>query len=60
MNGSRLLYPFLLLLFLTDVLLAQSSRERVSFNEGWLFQLNDPSGAADVLDYQKVKDVLLA
>src|SRR5262245_11274557 len=60
MNGSRLLFSIQFLLLITCALSAQSTRERLSFNEGWLFRLDDPPGAADTLDYQKVKTSLLA
>src|SRR5215204_709470 len=36
--------------------LAQTVRERVSFNENWRFQKNDPNGAEGVLAYPNIKD----
>ncbi|HKX83275.1 MAG TPA: beta galactosidase jelly roll domain-containing protein, partial [Pyrinomonadaceae bacterium] len=35
---------------------AQSPRERVSFNEDWLFQKDDPKDAAGILAYPNIKD----
>src|ERR1051325_5618540 len=34
-------------------------RERISFNDGWLFIRNDPPGVNDSLSYQKIKDWVL-
>lgn len=39
---------------------AASARERISFNDGWLFQMGDPAGVGDKLAYQNIKDWVLA
>lgn len=50
-----------LLLILSCTLLAsdgwtQSPRERFSFNDGWLFRKDDPTGSEGLLSYQNAKD----
>ena len=37
-----------------------SARERISFNDGWLFQMGDPAGVGDKLAYQNIKDWVMA
>ena len=39
--------------------LAQAGRERLSFNDGWLFTKDDPEGTGDTLSYNKLKPWLL-
>lgn len=64
MNNSKRLFQYILLLVfsclsLNLTSLAQKSsnvRERLSFNENWLFQHDDPAGAEGVLSYEKIKD----
>ena len=53
----------LVLLILTSIALSTTAftqtrpvRERVSFNESWLFQKGDPDGTGDSLSYDKIKD----
>lgn len=36
--------------------MSAQSRERISFNEDWRFQKDDPKGAEGVLAYEKIKD----
>jgi beta-galactosidase len=50
----------LLLLLGSAPALADSPRERTSFDNGWRFTKDDPAGAHDVLTYEKVKPDLLA
>ncbi|MDQ6786720.1 MAG: DUF4982 domain-containing protein [Acidobacteriota bacterium] len=40
---------------LSSIINAQT-RERLSFNDDWLFQKDDPKGAEGVLSYDKIKD----
>jgi len=39
--------------------IALAGRERLSFNDGWLFTKDDPEGTGDTLAYQKLKPWLL-
>jgi beta-galactosidase len=39
---------------------ATFARERVSFNDGWLFQKDDPAGIGDKLAYANIKDWVTA
>jgi hypothetical protein len=61
-DPARLRFSFLLLLLFSMAGFGQASRftrDRSSFNTGWLFQRNDPPGARDELDYEKVKSQML-
>jgi beta-galactosidase len=40
--------------------MASSARERISFNDGWLFQMGDPAGVGDKFAYQNIKDWVMA
>jgi beta-galactosidase len=40
--------------------LALAARDRVSFNDGWLFAKDDPAGAGETLSYGKLKSWLLS
>ena len=50
----------LLLILVITLVVASSSnaqtRQRIPFNESWLFQKGDPEGAGDKLSYEKIKD----
>jgi beta-galactosidase len=43
-----------------DAAVANSPRERTSFDADWRFQKGDPAGAADQLGYDKLKESLIA
>ena len=47
---------FLLILLLAVSTFGQSNSGRMSFNENWLFQKDDPKGVEGVLSYEKTKD----
>src|SRR5215813_2028762 len=62
MNNTSLIIALFILVIASRTLSAQTAqagRQRLSFNEGWLFRLDDPPGAKDELDYQKLKSSLL-
>jgi beta-galactosidase len=49
----------LLILVLTLIVASNvnaQTRERIPFNEAWLFQKGDPEGTGDKLSYEKIKD----
>ena len=53
----------LVLLILTSIAISTNAfaqtrpvRERIDFNESWLFQKGDPDGTGDSLSYDKIKD----
>jgi beta-galactosidase len=56
MTRNKLLFVIVcvLLLFISDA--HAQTRQRISFNESWLFQKGDPEGTADKLSYDKIKD----
>jgi beta-galactosidase len=54
------LASFVLLIFATNSDARQSNSNRVSFNENWLFQKDDPAGAEGILAYAKIKDWVTA
>lgn len=55
MKNRRTFFSLFVLVFFVFSLSAQT-RERLSFNENWLFQKDDPKGAEGVLHYEKIKD----
>lgn len=57
MKTSKILRLFAATLVLSLLALsAFAQRERAPFNDGWLFQRDDPKGAEGVLSYAKIKD----
>ena len=57
MKTKNLSFLIATVLLLSAVISAFSqSSERVSFNENWRFQKDDPKGAEGVLAYEKIKD----
>ena len=57
--GSRELWSRLSLALLAFALHSATARERLSFNEGWLFAKDDPAGTGDALSYTRQKPWLL-
>jgi beta-galactosidase len=43
---------------ISSTVAAESPRERTSFNDGWLFQKDDPAEVNGALAYPKIKDVV--
>lgn len=59
-RGARGLSSLLVLTLLLAVALhSATARERLAFNEGWLFTKDDPAGTGDALSYAKQKPWLL-
>jgi len=58
MNISKKSFYFALVIIclLSSAATPQTTRENISFNEGWRFQKGDPQNAAGILDYEKIKD----
>lgn len=55
MKNCRRLFSIFALIFLAFSANAQV-RERISFNENWRFQRNDPNGSEGTLNYENIKD----
>ena len=55
MKNHRIFFSLFVLLLFAFSLSAQP-RERLLFNENWLFQKDDPKGTEGVLNYEKIKD----
>ncbi len=56
-KSMRLLLVLAILLYATSTFAqSRSPRQRLSFNEAWLFQKGDPEGTGDSLSYDKIKD----
>ena len=53
-SKGRIFLATLFICFLS--LVAAAQRERVSFNDGWRFQKDDPPGAEGALSYPNIKD----
>ena len=54
MNLKALLLVLFVFLLVTNT--QAQPRQRISFNESWLFQKGDPDGTGDKLSYDKIKD----
>jgi beta-galactosidase len=55
MKNRRIFFSLFVLVIFAFTTSAQT-RERLSFNEDWLFQKDDPTGAEGILNYEKIKD----
>jgi len=55
---SRIFVAMVSAIVLSTTLAAQTHpvRERLEFNDSWLFQKGDPVGTGDTLSYEKIKD----